>query len=111
MLTHYHTTYKGEIKMKKFGKILLWILGIIIWLFVLIFFLYIDTPTGNNTHQLMLIITGICLAIYIFRKTGSSSKELEQENQELKAENQKLRQELEQAQAVRRAMDRAEKRD
>ena len=68
-----------------------------------------DINNGTNAHSLILIITGTCLAIYIFRKTGSSNKDLEKENQELKAENQRLRQELEQAQAVRRAMDKAEK--
>ena len=70
-----------------------------------------DIYTNGNTHQLILIITGICLAIYIFRKTGPNTKDTGSEIQELKAENQKLREELERAQAVRRAMDRAEKRD
>ena len=94
--------------MKKVGKLILWILGIIAWLFIMLFCWYIDTPTGGHTHQLILIITGICLALYIFRKTGTGAKVLEKENQELKAENQKLREEL-QAQAVRRTMDKAEK--
>lgn len=96
--------------MKKTGKYILWILGTIAWLFLLMFFSVIDTPTGNHTHQLILILTGICLALYIFRKTGSGAKELEKENQELRAEIEKLRQEL-QEQAVRRAMDKAEDRE
>ena len=97
--------------MKKIGKYILRILGIIAWLFVMLFCWYIDTPTGGHTHQLIIIFTGICLAIYIFRKTGPSTKGNEKENQELKAENQKLREELERAQAGQRAMERAEKRD
>ena len=96
--------------MNKIRKYILWFGGIIAWLFILLFFLYIDTPTGNNTHQIILIITGILLAIYIWKKAGSGTKELEKENQELKAENQKLRQELAE-QAVRHAMDKAESRE
>ena len=96
--------------MKKIGKVLLWILGIIAWFFFLLLFRDMDSEYQSHTHEIILIITGICLIIYIFRKTGSGTKELERENQELKAENQKLRQELEQAQAVQRAMDKAEKR-
>lgn len=69
-----------------------------------------DTNNGTNAHSIILIITGVCLALYIFRKTGSGAKGLEKENQELKAENQKLRQEL-QEQVVRRAMDHAESRE
>lgn len=95
--------------MKKAWKYILWVLGFALWLFILMFFSVIDTPTGNNTHQIILIITGICLALYIYRKTGTGAKELERENQELKAENEKLRQEL-QEQAVRRAMDKVENR-
>ena len=70
-----------------------------------------EIAKGPLSQQIILIVTGICLAIYIFRKTGTGTKDLEKENQELKAENQKLREELERAQAVQRAMDRAEKRD
>lgn len=96
--------------MQKVGKTLLWILAILAWLFILMFAWYIDIPTKNNTHQIILIITGICLAIYIYRKTGSRAKELEKENQALKAEVEKLRAEL-QDQAVRRAMDKAERQE
>ena len=96
--------------MKKVGKLILWILGIIAWLTFLTTFIALEIEHSIHTLYIYLIITGICLIIYIFRKTGSGTKELEKENQELKAENQKLRQELEQAQAVQRAMDRAEKR-
>ena len=95
--------------MKKAWKYILWVLGFALWLFILMFFSVIDTPTGNYTHQIILIITGICLALYIYRNTGTGAKELERENQELKAENEKLRQEL-QEQAVRRAMDKVENR-
>lgn len=84
---------KGEIKMKNVGKYILWILGTAAWLFILLFFWSVDVPTGNNTHQIILIITGICLALYIFRKTGSKTKELEKENQELKAEIKELKEE------------------
>ena len=97
--------------MKKAGKYILWILGIIAWLFVLSMFWVSDVYTNANTHQLILVITGVCLALYIFRKTRPSTKDNEKENQKLRAENQKLREELERAEAVRRAMDQAEKRD
>lgn len=80
--------------MKKAGKCILWILGIAIWLFLLLFFWSVDVSTGNNTHKIILIITGICLALYIFRKTSSGTKDLEKENQELKAEVKKLHQQL-----------------
>jgi len=95
--------------MKKAGKYIIWIAGIIVWLFTLTMFWVIDTPTGNNTHQIILIITGVCLAIYIFRKTGSGAKELEKENQKLRAENEKLQAELDQ-QLVQRVMDKVENR-
>ena len=94
--------------MKKAGKFILWILGIVAWLFILTMFWVIDTPTGNNSHQIILIITGICLAIYLWKNSGK--KALEKENQELKAENQKLRQELA-AQAARHAMEKTESRE
>ena len=97
--------------MKKFGKILLWILGITAWFFLLIMFWMADMTHGTFSHLIIFIITGVLLGIYIFRKTGSGTKELEKENQELKAENQQLHRELEQAQAVQRAMERAEKKD
>lgn len=96
--------------MNKIKKYILWFLGIIAWLFVLAMFWVIDTPTGNNTHQIIIIITGICLAIYIWKKSDSGVKELEKENQELKEENQKLRQQL-QDQVIRRAMEKAESRE
>lgn len=96
--------------MKKIGKYILWFLGITVWFFFLTPFWMADMTHGSHTHQLIIIFTGICLAIYIFRKTDSGAKEVKKENQELKAEVQKLRAEL-QAQAVRRAMDAVEKRE
>lgn len=81
--------------MKKAGKYLIWILGIALWLFILMFFFVIDTPTKNNTHQLILIITGICLAIYLWKNSGR--KALEKENQELRAELENLKKKIEEA--------------
>ena len=89
-------------------KYILWTLGIIAWLFIWGMFYTVDLATGNNTHKLILIITGICLAIYLWKNSGK--KALEKENQELKAENQKLRQELA-AQAARHAMEKTESRE
>ena len=88
---------------------MLWIFGIIAWLFVLSMFWVSDVYTNTNTHQLILIITGVCLVLYIFRKTGSGAKELEKENQKLRAENEKLQAELDQ-QLVQRVMDKVENR-
>lgn len=82
--------------MKKFGKYLLWILGIFTWLNVLFIFWEADTTNGTSVHKYILIITGICLAIYIWRKTGSGTEALEQRVRELEAENQKLRQQMDQ---------------
>lgn len=96
--------------MKKTGKYILGIAGILLWFFFLILFRAMDTEYKSHTHEIILIITGILLGIYIFRKTENNAKELEKENQELKAENQRLRQQL-QDQAVRRAMDKAERRE
>ena len=95
--------------MKKVGKYLIWILGIALWLFVLMFFFVIDTPTKNNTHQLILIITGICLAIYLWKNSGKNK--LEKENQELKSELQKLRQELEAQKVVSNVIAKTENRE
>ena len=97
--------------MKKAGKFILWILGIALWLFILMFFLYIDTFRESNTHQLILIITGILLAIYLLRGKTSGASALEKENQALKAEVQKLRKELEAQQAVTAAIEKSEKRE
>lgn len=91
-------------------KKVIWIVGIITWIFFLLLFHDLDAINKNHTHEIILIITGVCLAIYIYRKTGSRAKEVEKENQELKAEVEKLRAEL-QDQAVRRAMDKAERRE
>ena len=96
--------------MKKAGKYIFWTIGIALWFFFLILFRAMDTEYKSHTHEIILIITGILLAIYIWKKAGSGPKELEKENQELKAENQKLRQELAE-QAVRHAMDKAESRE
>ena len=91
-------------------KKVIWIVGIITWIFFLLLFHDLDAINKNHTHEIILIITGVCLAIYIYRKTGSRAKEVEKENQELKAEVEKLRAEL-QDQAVRRAMDKAERQE
>lgn len=80
--------------MKKIRKILLWILGIIMWLSFLTTFIALEIEHQIHVLTTYLILSSICLAIYIFRKTGSGTKELEKENQELKAEIQKLQQEL-----------------
>ena len=48
--------------MKKTGKILLWILGILTWYMFFISMWAGDTNNGTNAHQLILIITGILLA-------------------------------------------------
>jgi len=74
------------------------------------FFFVINTPTKNNTHQLILIITGILLGIYIFKKADSEPKELEKENQQLKMEIQKLQKELEAQKAVVAAIEKSEER-
>ena len=94
--------------MKKIGKILLWILGILAWYMFFISMWAGDTNNGTNAHQLILIITGICLALYIWKSKSSST--LEKENLELKAEIQKLRQELAE-QAARYAMEKTESRE
>ena len=94
--------------MKKIGKILLWILGILAWFMFFTSMWEGDINNGTHTHPIILIITGVCLALYIFRKTGTGAKELEKENQKLRAENQQLRQELNQAQVVQRVIDKTE---
>lgn len=96
--------------MKTFWKTLLWLLGIIAWFFLLMMFWMADLTHGTSSHLLVLVISSILLAIYIWKKTGSGTKELEKENQELKAEVEKLRAELAD-QAVRQAMEKAEKRE
>ena len=96
--------------MKKIGKYILWLLGIAAWCFFLEPFWIADMTHGSHTHQLIIIFTGICLIIYIFRKTDSGAKELKKENKELKEEVQKLRQEL-QNKAVRQAIEKADERE
>ena len=94
MLKHslHHLNYKGEINMRKY---ILGIIGFIVWLFLLITFIMADITHGNNTHQLMLIITGICLALYIWKSKSSEKQMLEKENQELKEEIKALKKKLE----------------
>ena len=96
--------------MKRVGKALLWILGIFTWLTFLETFVALEIEHKIHALYIYLIISGILLAIYIWKKTGSGTKELEKENQELKAEIQKLRQELAE-QTVQHAMDKAESRE
>ena len=96
--------------MKKIGKILLWILSILLWLTFLTTFIALEIEHRIHALYIYLIITGILLAIHIGKRMGSGTKELEKENQELKAEVQKLRQELAE-QAVRQAMEKAENRE
>ena len=97
--------------MKKTGKILLWILGILTWYMFFISMWAGDTNNGTNAHQLILIITGILLTIYLLRGKTSGASALEKENQALKAEAQKLRKELEAQQAVAAAIEKSEKRE
>ena len=97
--------------MKTIGKILLWILGIIAWFFLLIIFQMADMTHGTPSHLILLIITGILLAIYLWRGKSPGTSTLEKEIQELKAENQRLRQELEVEQAARHAMEKTENRE
>lgn len=81
--------------MKKIGKILLWILGIFAWYMFYISSWAGDTNNGTNAHQLILIITGICLALHIWRSKSSRKATLEKENQELKEEIKALKKKLE----------------
>ena len=94
-------------KMKKIGKYILGVMGSVLWFFFLILFRAMDAEYQSHTHQIILVITGVCLALYIFRKTGSGAKELEKENQELKAEIQRLQQKLAE-QTVQRVIDKTE---
>lgn len=96
--------------MKKVGKVLLWILGIFAWITFLTTFIALEIEHKVHALYIYLIITGILLIIYIWKRMSSGTKELEKENQELKTEIQKLRQQL-QDQAVRHAMDKAESRE
>ena len=95
--------------MKKAGKYIFWITGIIVWLFLLMMFWMADMTHKTFSHLLLLIITGVCLTLYIYRKTDSRTKELEQENQRLRAENEQLRAEL-QEQAVQQVINKVENR-
>ena len=93
--------------MKKAGKYILWIIGTILWFFFLILFRAMDTEYQSHTHQIILIITGILLTIYIWKRMSSETDTLRKENQQLKAENQKLRQELA-GQVVQRVINKSE---
>lgn len=96
--------------MKKAGKIFLWILGIMAWYTLAEPFIYAELDHGGSKAlYLILIITGICLAIYLWK--NSSRKTLEKENEELKAENQKLRQELEAQKVVSNVIAKTENRE
>ena len=95
--------------MKKIGKIILWILGILVWYMFYVSSWAGDTNNRTNAHQLILIITGILLAIYLLRGKTSEANALEKENQALKADIQKLRKELEAQQTVAAAIEKSEK--
>ena len=60
--------------MKRIGKALLWILGIFIWLTFLETFVALEIEHKIHALYIYLIISGILLAIYIWRKTGSETK-------------------------------------
>ena len=77
--------------MKTIGKYVLWFLGIFTWIIFFMLFLIGDSNNGTSVHTYILIITGICLALYIWRKTDSGAKKLEQKVQELEKENRQLR--------------------
>lgn len=81
--------------MKQIVKYIFGLLGFIVWLFLLITFTMADITHGNNTHQIILIITGICLALYIWKNKSNRKNALEKENQELKAEIKNLKKKLE----------------
>ena len=68
--------------MKKLIHFLLWILGIFAWFFMLITFWAGDITHGRNTHLFILVISGICFAIYLLR--NNKIKQLEEENADLK---------------------------
>ncbi len=68
--------------MKKVGKYILWILGSLAWLFITMIFWYCDIGLGTNTHQIVIIVSGICLALYIVK--SGKRKALEAEIVELK---------------------------
>ena len=74
--------------MKKFLNFLLWVLGIIAWFFMLITFWAGDITHGRNTHLFILVITGVCFAIYLFR--NNKIKQLKSENAELKKKLQEI---------------------
>lgn len=74
--------------MKKFINFLLWILGIFAWFFMLVTFWAGDITHGRNTHLFILVITGICFAIYLLR--NNKIKQLESENAELKKKLQEV---------------------
>lgn len=81
--------------MKQIGKYIFGFLCFAVWLFLLITFTMADITHGNNTHQLILLITGICLVLYIWKNKSDRKNALEKENQELKAEIENLKKKLE----------------
>jgi len=74
--------------MKKFVNVLLWIIGIFAWFMLLLLFWMGDMTHGRNTHLFILVITGICFAIYLLR--NNKIKQLESENAELKKKLQEV---------------------
>lgn len=93
--------------MKTLRKYILWILGIIFWF---IFFMTIwetEIITGANVHKYILVITGICLAIYIWKSKEPGIAKLKEENQQLKVENEQLRQQVNQ-QFIQDILDKTE---
>ena len=68
--------------MKKLIHFLLWILGIFAWFFMFVIFWMGDITHSRHTHLFILVITGICFAIYLLR--NNKIKQLEEENADLK---------------------------
>lgn len=74
--------------MKKLLNFLLWVLGIFAWFMMILIFWMGDLNNGGIAHLFILVITGVCLAIYLFR--NNKIKQLESENAELKKKLQEV---------------------